>query len=124
MTPEEIEQARRACEHLRVARPSHHVHCAGSVSVLLDRTEEAIGLLRVSERRASELEIANHTHGESMSKIAGELQSAVDAEDRLESRVAELVESEEKAWQTVAKLRVELETTARLRRRLADRDVD
>ncbi len=40
--------------------------------------------------------------------------------EKAEARVAELVESEEKAWQTVAKLRVELETTARLRLRMAE----
>lgn len=38
----------------------------------------------------------------------------------LRRRVAELVESEEKAWQTVSKLRVELGTTAGLRRQVAE----
>ena len=40
--------------------------------------------------------------------------------DELKGRVAELVESEEKSWQVVAKLRVDLETTHRLRVRIAE----
>lgn len=36
------------------------------------------------------------------------------------ARITELTNSEEKAWQTVAKLRVELETTGRLRLRVVE----
>lgn len=39
----------------------------------------------------------------------------LDKFEALETRISELTNSEEKAWQTVAKLRVELETTDRLR---------
>lgn len=45
-----------------------------------------------------------------------DLQAVVRSHGELVEREAELVESEETAWQTVAKLRTELETVDRLRR--------
>lgn len=40
--------------------------------------------------------------------------------EKLQAHILELADSEEKAWQTVAKLRVELETTDRLRLKVAE----
>ncbi len=66
MTPEEITALRQVCARVRVSRPTHHVHCANSISTLLDRLEEAIGLLRDSEGRVAELERERASAGRSV----------------------------------------------------------